>query len=59
MTQLRSNLEDANRYVPCIQSNEAQTHNEMGKIIGALKQMPEASLIGFAQASRLIHAKLP
>ena len=42
-----------------IQSTEAQTRKEMGKVIGALKQMPEASPTDFAQTSRLIQAKLP
>jgi uncharacterized protein YqeY len=37
----------------------AQTRKEMGKVIGALKQTPEAPLIDFAQVSRLIQAKLP
>jgi uncharacterized protein YqeY len=37
----------------------AQTRKEMGKVIGALKQTPEAPLIDFAQASRLVQAKLP
>jgi len=42
-----------------IQSTGAQTRKEMGKVIGALKQGPEAGLIDFAQASKLIQAKLP
>ena len=42
-----------------ILATDAQTRKEMGKVIGALKQMPEAPLIDFAQASRLVQAKLP
>lgn len=37
----------------------AQSKKEMGKVIGALKKRPEAGLIDFAQASKLIQAKLP
>jgi len=42
-----------------ILSTGAQTRKEMGKVIGALKQTPEAPLIDFGQASRLVQAKLP
>jgi uncharacterized protein YqeY len=42
-----------------IASAGAQSRKEMGKVIGVLKQSPEAPLIDFAQASRLIQAKLP
>ncbi len=42
-----------------IQSTGAQTRKEMGKVIGALKQLPEAPLIDFSQASKLVQAKLP
>ena len=42
-----------------IQSTGAQTRKEMGKVIGALKQLPEASLIDFSQASKLVQARLP
>jgi uncharacterized protein YqeY len=42
-----------------ILSTGAQTRKEMGKVIGALKQTPEAPLIDFSQASRLVQAKLP
>ncbi|HEX3729492.1 MAG TPA: GatB/YqeY domain-containing protein [Opitutaceae bacterium] len=42
-----------------IQSTGAQSRKEMGKVIGALKQLPEAGLIDFAQASKLVQAKLP
>ena len=37
----------------------AQSKKEMGKIIGALKKHPDAGLIDFAQASKLVQAKLP
>ena len=36
----------------------AQTRKEMGKVIGALKKHPEADLIDFGSASKLIQAKL-
>jgi uncharacterized protein YqeY len=42
-----------------IQSTGAQTRKEMGKVIGALKQLPEAPLIDFSQASKLVQARLP
>jgi uncharacterized protein YqeY len=42
-----------------IQSTGAQNRKEMGKVIGALKQLPEAALIDFSQASRLVQARLP
>jgi uncharacterized protein YqeY len=42
-----------------IQSTGAQTRKEMGKVIGALKQGPDAGQIDFAQASRIIQSKLP
>lgn len=37
----------------------AQSKKEMGKVIGALKKRPEAGLIDFAAASKLVQAKLP
>jgi len=37
----------------------AQSKKEMGKVIGALKQRPEASLIDFGAASKLIQSRLP
>jgi uncharacterized protein YqeY len=37
----------------------ATSKKEMGKVIGALKQCPEAPLIDFGTASKLIQAKLP
>lgn len=42
-----------------ISSTGAASKKEMGKVIGALKQRPEAGLIDFAAASKLIQAKLP
>jgi uncharacterized protein YqeY len=41
-----------------IASTGATTKKEMGKVIGALKQHPEAGLIDFGAASKLIQAKL-
>jgi uncharacterized protein YqeY len=37
----------------------AQSKKEMGKVIGALKKRPEASLIDFGAVSKLVQAKLP
>lgn len=42
-----------------IQETGAQSKKEMGKVIGALKQHPDAALIDFGAASKLIQAKLP
>ncbi len=42
-----------------IQQTGAQSKKEMGKVIGALKQLPEAALIDFGAASKLIQSKLP
>jgi hypothetical protein len=42
-----------------IQSTGAQSKKEMGKVIGALKQLPEAPLIDFGVVSKIIQAKLP
>ncbi len=42
-----------------IQSTGAQSKKEMGKVIGALKQRPEAPLIDFGAVSKIIQAKLP
>jgi uncharacterized protein len=41
-----------------IAATGAQTRKEMGKVIGALKQAPEAPLIDFGQASKLVQARL-
>ena len=42
-----------------IQATGAQSRKEMGKVIGALKQSPEAPLIDFAQVSKIVQSKLP
>ncbi len=42
-----------------IAATGAVSKKEMGKVIGALKQRPEAGLIDFGVASKLIQAKLP
>ena len=41
-----------------IRSTGATSKKEMGKVIGALKQRPEAGLIDFGAASKLVQAKL-
>lgn len=41
-----------------IQATGAQSKKEMGKVIGALKQRPEAPLIDFGAVSKLIQEKL-
>ncbi|KAB2906939.1 MAG: glutamyl-tRNA amidotransferase [Dechloromonas sp.] len=45
--------------VAAIAETGAQGKKEMGKVIGALKKHPDAGLIDFAQASKLVQAKLP
>jgi uncharacterized protein YqeY len=42
-----------------IQATGAQSKKEMGKVIGALKQLPEAGLIDFGVVSKIVQAKLP
>ena len=42
-----------------IKESGALSRKEMGKVIGALKKRPEAALIDFSAASKLIQAKLP
>lgn len=42
-----------------IQETGAQSKKEMGKVIGALKKLPEAGLIDFGVVSKLVQAKLP
>jgi uncharacterized protein len=42
-----------------IKESGAQTRKEMGKVMGILKQRPEAPLIDFSAVSKLIQAKLP
>lgn len=45
--------------VEAIRETGAQSKKEMGKVIGALKQRPEAGLIDFGAASKMAQAKLP
>jgi uncharacterized protein YqeY len=45
--------------VAAIASTGAQSKKEMGKVIGVLKQHPDAALIDFGAASKLVQAKLP
>ena len=45
--------------VAAIASTGAQSKKEMGKVIGALKQHPDAGLIDFGAVSKLVQAKLP
>jgi uncharacterized protein YqeY len=45
--------------VEVIAETGAQSKKEMGKVIGALKKRPEAGLIDFGAASKLVQAKLP
>jgi len=45
--------------VAAIAEAGAQSKKEMGKVIGLLKKRPEAGLIDFAAASKLVQAKLP
>ncbi|HWA10234.1 MAG TPA: GatB/YqeY domain-containing protein [Opitutaceae bacterium] len=42
-----------------IAATGATSKKEMGKVIGALKQRPEAPLIDFGAVSKLVQAKLP
>ncbi|MEI6861617.1 MAG: GatB/YqeY domain-containing protein [Verrucomicrobiota bacterium] len=42
-----------------IAATGAQSKKDMGKVIGVLKQGPDAGLIDFATVSKLIQAKLP
>ena len=42
-----------------IKESGAQSRKDMGKVMAALKQKPEAPLIDFASASKLIQTKLP
>ena len=41
-----------------IRETGAQTKKEMGKVMAALKQRPEAGLLDFAAVSKLLQAKL-
>jgi hypothetical protein len=45
--------------VEVIQATGAQSKKDMGKVIGALKQRPEAALIDFGAVSKIVQAKLP
>ena len=45
--------------IEVIAATGATSKKEMGKVIGALKQRPEAPLIDFGAASKLVQAKLP
>jgi uncharacterized protein len=45
--------------VEVIRETGAASKRDMGKVMGALKQRPEAALVDFAAASKLIQAKLP
>ncbi len=45
--------------VAAIAEAGAQSKKEMGKVIAVLKKCPEASLIDFGAASKLVQAKLP
>ncbi len=42
-----------------IKETGATTKKEMGKVIGALKQRPEAPLLDFGAVSKLVQSKLP
>ncbi len=42
-----------------IQETGAQSKKDMGKVIGALKKLPEAGQIDFGSVSKLVQAKLP
>lgn len=42
-----------------IQEVGATSKKDMGKVIGALKKRPEAGLIDFGAASKVVQAKLP
>ena len=42
-----------------IQSTGAASKKDMGKVIGALKKLPEAGQIDFGAVSKLVQAKLP
>jgi uncharacterized protein YqeY len=42
-----------------IQETGALSKKDMGKVIGALKKLPEAPLIDFGSVSKLVQAKLP
>jgi len=45
--------------VEVIAATGAQSKKEMGKVIAALKQRPEAPLLDFGAVSKIVQAKLP
>jgi len=45
--------------IAAIAETGAQSKKEMGRVIGALKKLPEAALIDFGAVSKVIQAKLP
>ena len=45
--------------IEVIKETGATSKKEMGKVIGALKQRPEAPLMDFGAVSKLVQAKLP
>lgn len=45
--------------VEAIKETSAVSKKDMGKVIGALKKRPEASLIDFGAVSKVIQSKLP
>ena len=45
--------------IEAIAATAAQSKKEMGKVMAALKQRPDAALIDFGAASKVIQAKLP
>lgn len=45
--------------VETIAATGAQSKKEMGKVIAALKQRPEAPLLDFGAVSKIVQAKLP
>jgi uncharacterized protein len=45
--------------VAAIAETGAQSRRDMGRVMGALKQHPDAALIDFAAVSRIVQARLP
>jgi len=45
--------------VAAIAETGAASKKDMGKVIGALKKLPEAALIDFGSVSKIVQAKLP
>jgi uncharacterized protein YqeY len=52
-TQLEALVDEA------IKETGALSRKEMGKVIGALKKRPDAGLIDFSAASKVVQARLP